>query len=88
MLSTKDKAEPTSLPTSAACLRLPGLGLSIRLISLRSQGTRSPEERSSRSLENSIIRGNCPVLSLRTLHTSLGSYKNNYQVISKGYYFF
>lgn len=25
--------------------------------------------------------------SLRTLHTSLGSNKNNYQVISKGYYF-
>jgi hypothetical protein len=28
------------------------------------------------------------MLSLRTLHTSSGSYKNNYQVINKGYYFF
>ena len=56
-------------------------------ITLKS-GHRSPEEQGNHSLENFTIKGNCPVLSLRTLHTSLGSYKNNYQVISKGYWVF
>lgn len=39
------------------------------------------------TLENFNIKGNCLVSSLPPLHTSLGSNKSNYQVISKGYYF-
>lgn len=81
-------AEPNILSNMGSFFKVPRLAFSISITSPQSQRTNRPEEWGNCSLENFTIKGNCLVLSLRTRHTSLGSYKNNYQVISKGYYFF